>query len=398
MNDSDTSARVPETAASADTISPDALRDRIDRGEPVTILDVRISGDFEEWRIDGEAVDIENVPYYEFLDDEATAMERVPDGDPVVVVCAEGDASGYVADLLVDGGQHAVSLADGMAGWARLYDAQPIEAFDGQGTVFQYHRPSTGCLSYLVVSDGEAAVIDPLRAFADRYLADARAHDATLEYAIDTHCHADHVSGVGSLSEVGVTGLIPAATVDRGMEVSAALLELEDGDTVDVGALGIEARHTPGHTSGMTSYLVADQLLLTGDSLFAGSVARPDLEAGDDGAPEAARQLHASLTERILALEDETIIAGGHRAAAEQPAADGTYTARLGTLREEMDVLGMDESAFVEHILSNMPPRPANYETIIAANLGHREIDDEEAFRIELGPNNCAASHGETAD
>jgi glyoxylase-like metal-dependent hydrolase (beta-lactamase superfamily II)/rhodanese-related sulfurtransferase len=396
MNESDPSAPVPGSDSEAGTISPADLRDRIDRGDTVTVLDVRVSSDFETWHIEDEAVDMTNVPYYAFLEDEDAAIERVPAGDPMVVLCAEGDASNYVADLLVGTGQNAVSLEDGMEGWAGIYDGTEITSYDGAGTVIQYHRPSTGCLSYLVASEGEAAVIDPLRAFTDRYLDDAREFGADLEYAVDTHCHADHVSGVGSLTEQDVRGLVPAATIERGMEMKAAFSPIEDGETVDVGAATIEARHTPGHTSGMTSYLVEEQVLLTGDSLFVGSVARPDLEAGDEGATEAAQQLYESLQGRILSLDGDVIVAGGHRAEKETAAGDGTYTARLETLRDEMAVLSMDQADFVEYILSNMPPRPANYETIIDANLGHREIDDEEAFRIELGPNNCAASQGAT--
>lgn len=396
MNESDPPATIADSDVPAGTLSPDRLRDRIEGDETVTILDVRITSDFETWHIEGGPVDITNVPYYAFLEDETDAIEQVPAGDPVIVVCAEGDASGYVAGLLVDAGRQAVSLENGMEGWASIYDATEITAYDGSGTVIQYHRPSTGCLSYLVASNGETAVIDPLRAFAERYREDAAELGATLEYAIDTHCHADHVSGVGSLTERGVTGLVPAATIDRGMEISAEVTPIEDGDELEVGAITIEARHTPGHTTGMTSYLVDESVLLTGDSLFVGSVARPDLEAGDEGAPEAAEMLYASLQTRILELDRDVIVAGGHRAEKETPAEDGTYTARLGTLIEKMPVLSMDEAEFVEYILSNMPPRPANYETIIDANLGHRSIDDEEAFRIELGPNNCAASQGAT--
>ena len=71
---------------------------------------------------------------------------------------------------------------------------------------------------------------------------------------------------------------------------------------------------------------------------------------------------------------------------------DGTYTAELGALKHRMDALTMDEREFVETVVGEMPPRPANYEDVIAANLGHRRLDDEEAFELELGPNNCAAS------
>jgi glyoxylase-like metal-dependent hydrolase (beta-lactamase superfamily II) len=142
----------------------------------------------------------------------------------------------------------------------------------------------------------------------------------------------------------------------------------------------------------MTSYLVGDSLLATGDGLFIESVARPDLEEGDEGAPDAARMLYESLQERVLALPDGTLVAGAHFSDAAKPAADGTYTAPLGDLKERMDALSMDEAAFVELILSDMPPRPGNYEDIIATNLGQQTAADDEAFELELGPNNCAAS------
>jgi glyoxylase-like metal-dependent hydrolase (beta-lactamase superfamily II) len=148
----------------------------------------------------------------------------------------------------------------------------------------------------------------------------------------------------------------------------------------------------------MNSYLIDDSLLATGDGLFIESVARPDLEEGDEGAPEAASQLYESLQDRVLTLPDETLIGGAHFSDAAEPAEDGTYTAPIGRLVDEMDALTMDEDEFVELILSDMPPRPSNYEDIIATNLGQQEADDEEAFELELGPNNCAASQESLAD
>jgi glyoxylase-like metal-dependent hydrolase (beta-lactamase superfamily II)/rhodanese-related sulfurtransferase len=376
-----------------DELSAADLKSRIDAGEDVTILDTRVEGDFEEWRIDGGSVDIENIPYYEFLDElDDDLLDRVPEGNPLVVLCAKGGASEYVAGLLQEAGRDVVHLQDGMNGWARLYEQLEIEEYDGPGTVYQYQRPSSGCLAYLVVSDGEAAVIDPLRAFTARYLGDAVELDATLKYAIDTHIHADHVSGVRELDDEGVRGVIPAAAVDRGVTYADIIETVEDGDVLSVGEVDIEVVYTPGHTTGMTSYLVGDSLLATGDGLFIESVARPDLEEGDEGAPDAARMLYESLQERVLTLPDETLVAGAHFSDAAEPASDGTYTAQLGDLKERMDALSMDEEAFVELILSDMPPRPGNYEDIIATNLGQQTAADDEAFELELGPNNCAAS------
>ncbi|MUV60057.1 MBL fold metallo-hydrolase, partial [Halobacterium sp. CBA1126] len=275
--------------------------------------------------------------------------------------------------------------------------AVEIDRYDGAGTLLQYQRPSSGCLGYLLYHDGEAAIIDPLRAFTDRYLEDADDLGVDLQYALDTHIHADHISGVRDLDDEGVEGVIPQAAVDRGVTYADELTAAADGDTFEVGDATIEAVYTPGHTTGMTSYLVDDSLLATGDGLFVESVARPDLEEGDDGAPDAARMLYESLQERILTLPDDTLIGGAHFSDAAEPADDGTYTAPIGELVDEMDALTMDEQEFVDLILSDMPPRPANYEEIIATNLGQNAVDDEEAFTLELGPNNCAASQDSLA-
>jgi len=389
----------PEPDVAAPTIEPETLKARIEDGESVTILDVRMGSDYEEWHIEGETVETINVPYYEFLDDDIGdgVFESIPDDGTVTVICAKGEASEYIAGVLTERGYDAESVALGMNGWAEIYEAVTVTGYDGPGTVVQYQRPSSGCLGYLVVDDGEAAVIDPLRAFTDRYLDDAAAHDADLVYALDTHVHADHVSGIRALAEEGVEAVLPAAAIDRGVQDADVLTATEDGDGFTVGDVEIEAIHTPGHTTGMTSYLVGDALLATGDGLFVESVARPDLEAGDEGADDAARQLYETLQERILSLDDDVLIAGGHTSDAAEPAADGTYTAPLGDLRAEMDALSMDEADFVELILADMPPRPANFEDIIATNLGQNRIDDEEAFSLELGPNNCAASQDSLA-
>ncbi|VTT85851.1 Zn-dependent hydroxyacylglutathione hydrolase [Halorubrum sp. DM2] len=376
------------------SVEPETLKDRIDAGEDMTLLDARMRSDYEEWRIDGENVTSINVPYFEFLDDEIDddVLDQIPDDREVTVLCAKGGASEYVAGTLAERGYDIDHLEDGMNGWASIYETVEVTDYDGAGTLLQYQRPSSGCLGYLLYDDGEAAIIDPLRAFTDRYLDDAEDLGVDLQYALDTHVHADHISGVRALDDEGVEGVIPEAAVDRGVTYADELTAAEDGDTFRVGDATIEAVSTPGHTTGMTSYLVDGSLLATGDGLFVESVARPDLEEGDDGAPDAARILYESLQERVLTLPDDTLIGGAHFSDAAEPAADGTYTAPIGDLVEEMDALTMDEQEFVDLILSDMPPRPANYEDIIATNLGQNAVDDEEAFTLELGPNNCAAS------
>ncbi|MDG5761257.1 MBL fold metallo-hydrolase [Natronococcus sp. A-GB1] len=390
----------PTPDASVESVTASELKARVDAGEAVTLLDTRMGSDYEEWRIDGENVESVNVPYFEFLDEEIDedVLAKIPDDHEVTVLCAKGGASEFVAGALKDRGYDVNHLEEGMNGWARIYEAVEVGRYEGSGTLLQYQRPSSGCLGYLVYDDDEAAVIDPLRAFTDRYLEDADELGVDLTYAIDTHVHADHISGVRNLAEEGVEGVVPEAAVDRGVAYADELTLAEDGDEFQVGDVTIETIYTPGHTSGMTSYLIDGELLATGDTLFVESVARPDLEEGAEGAEDAARQLHETLQERILSLPDETLIGGAHFSDAAVPAADGTYTAPIGELREKMAALTMDEDEFVELILSDMPPRPANHEAIIATNLGQQETDDEEAFELELGPNNCAASKDSLAD
>ena len=381
-----------ESDVPVDSLDPEVLRERIAAGEPVTILDVRAPNEYEEWHIEGESVTVANVPYYRFLDDGEGLLDSVPEGDPIVAVCAKGGASEYVAGLLKQEGLDAVNLAGGMNAWARILEAVEVSRAPGPATVVQLQRPSSGCLSYLLVEGEAAAVIDPLRAFTERYLELAEEYGATLEAVLDTHVHADHVSGLRDLSTAsGATAYLPAPAFDRGVDYDEPVESIADGDVVSVGEATIAAHHTPGHTSGMTSYMVDDELLCTGDGLFVESVARPDLEEGDEGAPAAARQLYDTLQE-ILTLPPETLVAPGHFSDAATPAADGTYTATLSEIRDSMAVLQRDRDSFVEFILSDMPPRPSNFEEIIAINLGQRESDDEEAFELELGPNNCAAS------
>ncbi|GAA0663316.1 MBL fold metallo-hydrolase [Natronoarchaeum mannanilyticum] len=392
------------------SISPERLHERIDRGESISVLDVRDRDEFEAWRIDGPGVDAAQIPEMRFVqaDIQGTTAELVADLDePIVAVCARGKASDEIAGQLRDAGVDAVNLAEGMNGWARVYVRRELDADAAGADVYQYRRPASGCLSYLIASDGEAAVIDPLRAFADRYVEDAQEQGAELVAAVDTHVHADHVSGVRALADAEDAELrLPAGAEERGLAFDADLYD--DGDRIGVGDVELEAMHAPGHTSELCVLRLGD-VLFSADTLFLGGVGRPDLEraapraaesraapprgkAGDDGARDLAGDLYETLHERLLELPDDTVVAPGHYGDADEAGGDGTFAASLGDLAEGLDALSMDREAFVEFTVGNLPPRPANYERIVATNLGRDELSDDEAFEVELGPNNCAVS------
>ncbi|WP_436923081.1 MBL fold metallo-hydrolase [Halosimplex amylolyticum] len=379
-------------------IDPGEIQRRIDAGEPVRILDLRNRDEVDEWYLAGSGVSLTQKPYNRFVqatvtDDFEGFVADVEGEGPITTVCARGEASAEVAAELTEAGYDARNLTGGMEGWARLLLAVEVEDAipdDGEADaeLVQYRRPSSGCLGYAVVSDGEAAIVDPLRTFTDRYVADARERDVDVEYVVDTHVHADHVSGLRELAgATGATPVMPAPAVDRG--VTYDVETVADGEELRVGDLSMEAVHAPGHTTGMTAFAVGDALL-TGDSLFTDGVARPDLERADD-APAFARDLYRTLTERFARFPDETLVAPGHHGEGATPDGSGAFTARLGDCRD-LPVFALDEESFVDRITERTPPRPVNHETIVAVNLGRESVTDDDAFELELGPNNCAAA------
>jgi glyoxylase-like metal-dependent hydrolase (beta-lactamase superfamily II) len=380
------------------SIDPETLWGRLRSDEPLTVVDLRDRDEFEQWRLEGPAVESVQLPYYRVLaakaNDELPALFAdlgIERDAAIVAVCGRGDASQDVAADLDAAGYDARNLAGGMDAWAQVYRAREVTAATlDDGSLVQYHRPSTGCLSYLVVSEGEAAVVDPLRAFADRYAADAAARGATLVAAVDTHLHSDHLSGVRAVADAtGATPVYPAASVERGLVDDVQTVA--DGDSLAVGGLTLDAVHVPGHTTDSTGFRVGD-VFLSGDTLFLDGVGRPDLEAGTDRAATLARSLHETLADRVLSMPAATLVAPGHVGTAAVPSADGGFVASLATLRDRLDALAMDESTFVEYVLRNLPPRPANDETILSVNMGLESVDEETAFELELGPNNCAVS------
>ena len=361
---------------SDDAISPRELAERLRAGGRVSVVDVRDRDEFEAWRVDGPNVTATQVPENRFVQAEVTggAADLVEGLDePVVTVCGRGEASDYAAELLRGEGVDAVTLAGGMDAWAGVVLAAEVPT-DGPAHVVQYQRPSSGCLGYLVHDGERAAVVDPLRAFADLYVDHAAECGLDLAYAVDTHVHADHVSGIRAVAERSdAEPVLPAGAADRGLAFDATL----------------SALHAPGHTSEMTAFRV-DGVVLAGDSLFLGAVARPDLEATADPA-EAAATLYDTIRERLLALPDDTLLAPGHYELDARSRTGDAYAAPLGDLRESVPALSMGEDEFVAHVADDPPTPPANHERIVAVNLGRESADDETAFELELGPNNCAA-------
>ncbi|HEU4450215.1 MAG TPA: rhodanese-like domain-containing protein [Gaiellaceae bacterium] len=228
-----------------------------------------------------------------------------------------------------------------------------------------------GCASYVVADGGEAAVVDPKWEIED-YLALAQEHGFEIRHVLETHNHADHLSGKGRL--VKATGATIHVPVTAGVEYPHE--PLADGDSLRVGEATITALATPGHRPEHTAYLVADSergespwLVITGDSLFVGDVARPDLAVE---AEEGAHGLYGSLR-RLLALDDFAEVWPGHiggslcggAGMSEKPGTTIGFERRFNRL-----LATDDEAAFVRSLTADLAPQPPNFRRIVELNRG----------------------------
>jgi len=224
--------------------------------------------------------DAENVSYDPdegLSEDQLNEVDTLVDGRPVVAICGKGLTSTPFAFELDEHGYDDISVVTGgMEEWSKLYEVVPIETSSDDLVVRQVQRRAKGCLGYVVGSKevGEAVVVDATRQ-TDQFKVAAQDAGLSIARVLDTHVHADHISGSPTLAdEVGVPYHLGDAARERGVEYEYD--PLPDGDVIEVGDVEIEALHTPGHTSEMMNYLVDGELLLTGDTLFVDSVGGPN--------------------------------------------------------------------------------------------------------------------------
>ena len=231
-----------------------------------------------------------------------------------------------------------------------------------------------GCASYLIGDEdaGVAAVVDP-RFEIDEYLELARYLDVHIEHILETHNHADHVSGHGRLS--AATG----ATIHVHALAGASYDHepFEDGFVLELGGLRVRAIHTPGHRPEHTAFALIDTArgedpwaVLTGDTLFVGDVARPDLAVERE---QGARGIFRSLHERLLELPPDTEVWPGHLGGSlcGGPGMDLKVSSRIGFELRHNPLLGVDdEQTFVERALANLQPQPPNFQAIVDLNRG----------------------------
>ena len=250
----------------------------------------------------------------------------------------------------------------------------------------QLTHDDLGCASYLIGDEdaGVAAIVDP-KLDIDEYLRLARYLGVRIEHVLETHNHADHVSGHGRL--VAATGA--TVHVHRGAEPDYEHEPFDDGWELELGSLTVRALHTPGHRPEHTAFALIDTArgpepwaVLTGDSLFVGDIARPDLAVDKE---EGARGIFTSLHEKLLTLPDTCEVWPGHLGGSlcGGPGMDMKVSSTIGFEREHQSLLQLgDEDEFVEQTTSALGPQPPNFRNIVALNRGPLVKEMAEAHPI----------------
>lgn len=243
----------------------------------------------------------------------------------------------------------------------------------------------TGCLAqgaYYIESNGEAAIIDPLRE-VQPYIAKADKDSAKIKYVLETHFHADFVSGHLDLAQKTGATIVFGPTAKPAFAAHVA----EDGETLTLGNITIQVIHTPGHTMESTCYLLKDNngkdvALFTGDTLFIGDVGRPDLAqkvVADLTQDKLASHLYDSLHNKILPLADDIIVYPAHGAgsACGKNMSKETTDTLGNQKRTNYALQPMSKEDFIEKVLDGLMPPPAYFPENVLMNIkGYESIDN----------------------
>ncbi|MCS7461727.1 MBL fold metallo-hydrolase [Paenibacillus doosanensis] len=371
-------------------ITAEQLYAQMQSGREAVILDVRNADDAAAWKIEGRRLTHIHIPYFDFLEEDEELFRALPRDKEIIVVCAKGNSAQFVAGLLEERGYMAAVLQGGMRGWSELHHTAVI-AEDETMKLIQIVRPAKGCLSYAIVSEGKAMIVDASRR-TGVYLQLAEASPFEIEHVADTHLHADHISGGRSLAEQ--TGAVYYISSGEADGTGLAFEPLEQHPVIRVGRARIEvlAIPTPGHTPGSTSFLLNGRYLLSGDTVFVSGLGRPDLGGK---ARQWADDLYETLIGQVNRLSDEVLVLPAHFAGIDEMREDGTVAAPLGQIREMNAMMHPnDRESFIEQAAGAVSTeKPPHFEEIVAINRGELQADDERAAELELGPNRCAVHH-----
>ena len=407
-----------QTTGNNQEIEPTELKKKIDNHENVFILDVRTPQEYEAWKLSYENhQNPKLIPVDRLFMNDPNLLKEIPKDQQIVTLCAHGNRSMMAARLLNQLGYNVKSVRGGMAGWNKVYDVAEVQVpIEAPFRIWQIRRISKGCMGYIVSSkeDKTAVVIDPSREIYDAFVDVARENGLKLTKVVDTHQHADHVSGVAKLTKIlSEGGNAEALACFSSLEeynsenTEIKINYLKDGDNLEVSpTISLKVIHTPGHTNGSLSLLAQytnntdsnkatddkpqASYLFTGDTLFVDSVGRPDLR---EEAKKYASLLYQTYHQKIVYLPENNLILPAHFNATSivlkhaEPISE-----TIGSIKKKIKLLSMNEDEFVQNVTDTLPSRPMNYKTIIEINKRILPFDDMQMPDLEAGPNACGVS------
>lgn len=373
-------------------LTSEELIHAVESGEDIQILDVRAPHRLDSGRIDIVADrHFLNVRGSEILALEYAGAIGLDPEARVVVVCGFGSDSRRIARHLNEHGFDAASLAGGMIRWMETLVPRELAPPPALDRLVQFDRIGKGALGYLLVSDGEALVIDAPR-HMEPFLAAAEASGARIVGVADTHAHADYISGGPALAEAcGVPYYLHAADAVYPYDGTPGRVShegLAEGGSLRVGRAELAVVHTPGHTEGSLTYRLDEHLAFTGDFIFMASVGRPDLGGKTE---EWTKVLWSSLARAKREWPGSVRVLPAHYASPSERGEDFSVGQPFSRLCLVNEPLAMDdERAFAQWVRGRTGPFPEAYKRIKAINLGLETVDDTEAEELEAGRNQCA--------
>jgi glyoxylase-like metal-dependent hydrolase (beta-lactamase superfamily II) len=371
------------------TLSIDEFKKRLDNRSIEFILDMRLPDEFESWRIEGH-YDVEtiNIPQVDFVGEENKFFDQLPRDKEIIIVCAHGEASGYAAEILHKNGFNALGLEGGMDAWAELYELHKVAV---SPDIYQIYRVAKGCISHVLISGGQAIVIDAVR-HTEKICSIIDSNNAELVAVLDTHLQADHISGGRRIAEKYNAPYFINPTDVEGAQYSYQ--PLQDGATIQFGSSILEILFSPGHTPGSTSFLLDKKYLFPGDTIMKNSVGRPDLGGM---VVEWATLLYDTLFHKYSPLGNDIILLPTHAASIREEDSEGFVRLTLADARQQLPLFQKkDQEEFTSYISSTLLENPDRYQDIRKVNLGLLDPDEKKQQELEIGKNLCGMAPKES--
>lgn len=380
-------------------IEPSDLKNKMDSGENLYILDVRTPEEYKAWKISYDKhLEPSLLPLEKLASKEE--IRNIPKDREVITVCSHGMRSKMAAEYLSQLGYNAKSIRGGMVAWNKINDLALIPSrIDPNLKIWQIRRISKGCMTYLISYFNDAIVIDPPCSSVPSIFEIAKNSNLRIKALIETHRHADHLSASTTIAkETGAILYLSPLEKYETEQIKTSGLEpnfIADGNKIEMGhGLFLQVMHTPGHTAGSMSFkldMVSDgvnhgkkeSMLFCGDTLFVDGIGRPDLH---DKLNEFSRTLFLTY-KKLALLSDDTLVLPSHYSKSlihEDP----IYKS-IGEIKAHVKALGMNEDEFISYVGSSIPPQPLNYRRILQLNKGLLLCNNLQLDDLEAGPNSC---------